>query len=64
MMTYFDLLFYFYSCMAPGNKGSAKEVEELVILQRLEIILLNFFPDDLLFYQFWLFLIITMLVLL
>jgi len=50
--------------MAPGNKGSAKEVEELVILQRLEIILLNFFPDDLLFYQFWLFLIITMLVLL
>lgn len=50
--------------MAPRTKESATEIEELMILQALEMVLLNFFPDDLLFHQFWLFIIIAMLVLL
>lgn len=50
--------------MAPRSKGLAIEVKELMILQALEMVLLNFFLDDLLFHQFWLFEIIAMLVLL
>lgn len=63
-MSYFDLLLYFYLCLAPRGKVLAADVKELMILQALEMVLLNFFPDDLLFHQFWLFIIIAMLVLL